>query len=72
MPISAGVNTLKRNASLSQISLLLEPLEAKVLISLAEGYGVNETAEKFGISRRTVLNYGKTIVATAVLIGLAE
>ena len=55
-----------------QLSLHLDALQGKVLMSLVEGHGVNETAERFGIHRRTVLNYRKAIVAAASQIGLAE
>jgi DNA-directed RNA polymerase specialized sigma24 family protein len=58
--------------SLRELAARLTPIEAKVLAALTQGHGVNETAERFGISRRTVLNYRHTFAATASEIGLAE
>jgi DNA-binding NarL/FixJ family response regulator len=55
-----------------ELSRRLAPSEAKVLSGLAEGCAVAEIAEQLKISPRTVFNYRKTIVATALQIGLAE
>jgi len=54
-----------------QLSLRLDSRQAEVLISLAEGYGVVETARRLGIDRRTVRKYRRIIVAAAAHIGLA-
>lgn|ERR1043166_9033196 len=57
---------------LRQLTLRLDSLEANVLMALAEGHGVGETAARFGISRRTIVNYRKVFTAAAYQIGLAE
>ncbi len=71
---SASSNSVVALVSAREIDYLivkwLTPLERQILIGLAEGFGVRETAARLNVSHTSVIRHRRRIAALALKLGI--